>query len=221
MSDEPIESAPHDHAAAIPLARTDPDAIEERTWLGRPVPDGYTGMIDELRELLDRVAAAAPTTELVSDATKVVADLNTRLAEYPVDESDQVAGKLVTVPGRGQLAVPAVHVEQLDDMRMTGRVRFGRHFLGSNGAVHGGAIPLLFDDLLGRLALTGGRSRSRTAFLHVDYRSITPIDTDLRVEAHFEREDGRKRYLRGRLHCGDRLCAEASGLFVALRPGQP
>ena len=220
MSDDSTESARHDHAAAIPLARTDPDAVEDRTWFGKPVPDGYTGMIDELRDLLDRVAAAAPTTELVTDATKVLADLNARLAEYAVDESDQVSGRLVTVPGRGQLAVPAVHVDQLDDLRMTGRVRFGRHFLGS-GAVHGGAIPLLFDDLLGRLALAGGRSRSRTAFLHVDYRSITPIDTDLRVEVHFEREDGRKRYLRGSLHCGDRLCAEATGLFVALRPGQP
>jgi acyl-coenzyme A thioesterase PaaI-like protein len=196
------------------------EPTEERTWLGRPVPDGYTGMIDELRELLDRVAAAAPTTDLVTDATKIVADLNARLAEYAVDESDQVSGTLITVPGRAQLAVPAVHVEQSDHLRMTGRVRFGRHFVG-NGAVHGGAIPLLFDDLLGRLALTGGRSRSRTAFLHVDYRSITPIDTDLRVEAHFEREDGRKRYLRGSLHSGDRLCAEAFGLFVALRPGQP
>jgi acyl-coenzyme A thioesterase PaaI-like protein len=221
MSDEPAESVRHEPAAAIPLVRTDPDAVEERTWFGRPVPDGYTGMIDELRELLDRVATAAPSTELVTDATKVIADLNARLADYAVDDSDQVSGRLVTVPGRGQLAVPAVHVEQIDDLRMTGRVRFGRHFLGSNGAVHGGAIPLLFDDLLGRLALSGDRPRSRTAFLHVDYRSITPIDTDLQVEVHFEREDGRKRYLRGRLHCGDRLCAEASGLFVALRPGQP
>jgi acyl-coenzyme A thioesterase PaaI-like protein len=220
MSDEPTQSLRYEPAAAIPLVRTDPDAVEERTWFGRPVPDGYPDMIDELRELLDRVAAAAPTTELVTDTTKIIADLNTRLAEHTVDESDQVSGRLVTVPGRAQLAVPAVHVEQIDDLRMTGRVRFGRHFLGS-GAVHGGAIPLLFDDLLGRLALAGGRSRSRTAFLHVDYRSITPIDTDLRVEAHFEREDGRKRYLRGSLHRGDRLCAEASGLFVALRPGQP
>lgn len=162
MSDEPTKSARNEHVAAIPLARTDPDAVEERTWSGRPVPDGYTGMIDEIHELLDRVAAAAPTTDLVTEATKVVADLNARLAEYAVDEADQVSGRLVTVPGRAQLAVPAVHVEHLDDLGMTGRVRFGRHFLGS-GAVHGGAIPLLFDDLLGRLALTGGRSPSHAA----------------------------------------------------------
>jgi hypothetical protein len=32
---------------------------------------------------------------------------------------------------------------------------------------------------------------------------------------------GRKRYLHGTLHDGDRLCAEATGLFLELRPGQP
>ena len=125
------------------------------------------------------------------------------------------------MPGRAQLAVPALHIDELDEDHVAGRVRFGRHFLGSNGVVHGGAIPLVFDDLLGRLSIVGGRSRSRTAFLHVDYRSVSPIDTTLQVTAYVEREEGRKRHLRGALHDGDRLCAEISALFVELKPGQP
>jgi hypothetical protein len=34
------------------------------------------------------------------------------------------------------------------------------------------------------------------------------------------REAGRKRFVRGALHHGDDLCAEAEGLFVVLREGQ-
>ena len=35
----------------------------------------------------------------------------------------------------------------------------------------------------------------------------------------FDREEGRKRYLTGEIRHGERLCAEAHGLFVVLRPG--
>jgi hypothetical protein len=41
------------------------------------------------------------------------------------------------------------------------------------------------------------------------------------VAVWFESEQGRKRFLRGTVHHGDRLCAEAEGLFVELKPGQP
>lgn len=216
MSDESSDPQP---VAPAAIVRTDASATD-RTWQGDPVPEGYTDMVDELRELLDRVAAAAPSADLVASTTKTVAELNDRLAECAVAEPDQLSGRINTVPGRAQLTVPALHVDELEAGRMIGRVTFGRHFLGSNGVVHGGAIPLLFDDLLGRLAVVGGRPRSRTAYLHVDYRSVAPIHRMLRVEAHVEREEGRKAFLRGVLLDGDRLCAEATGLFVALRAGQ-
>lgn len=204
-----------------PLVRSDPDAAWTVTRAGTPVPDGYPEMVDQLRLLLDRIAAAVPPPDLVRETTKLVTELNGRLQTHEVLEHDQVAGQLINLPGRAQLLTPAYTVVELDDVRATGRVRFGRHHLGSNGAVHGGAIPLLFDDLLGRMALTAGRPKSRTAYLHVEYRSITPIDADLWIEAWFEREEGRKRFLRGVLKHNERVCAEANGLFVALRPGQP
>ena len=216
VSDGSAESG--EEVVVAPLVPTDSDAATA-AWTGTPVPEGYLAMVDELRELLDHVAAAVPAPELVADTTKAVAELNARLAEAAVDEPRQISGRLPAAPGRGQLAVPALHIDEIDGSRMTGRVRFGRHFLGSNGVVHGGAVPLLFDDVLGRLAVAGGRPRSRTAYLHVDYRSVAPIDTELTVEAWFDREEGRKLFLRGTLCEGDRLCAEVSGLFVALRPG--
>lgn len=215
------DEGPGPDALAAPLVRTDPRGTDRETWSGRPVPEGYTDMIDELRGLLDRVAAAWPGADVVARTRKAVAELDADLAAAEVPEPDQLSGRLVSAPGRAQLAVPCLHVDELDDHAVTGHVRFGRHFLGSNGVVHGGAVPMLFDDVLGRLALVGGRSRSRTAYLHVDYRAVAPIDTDLQVEAHFEREEGRKRFLRGTLRDGDRVCSEATALFVALRPGQP
>jgi acyl-coenzyme A thioesterase PaaI-like protein len=105
--------------------------------------------------------------------------------------------------------------------KVEGTVTFGRYFMGGGGAVHGGAIPLLFDEVLGRLASSGERAPARTAYLHTDFRSITPVGEELAVRAWFVSERGRKRILRAQLTHGDTLCAEAEGLFIALRPDQP
>jgi hypothetical protein len=205
--------------------RGTPEGLTEQLihgWYGHPeVPDGFLEMIEALRELQDRVTAAAPPADLVADVTKAVAELSNRLAAHAVDERHQVTGHVPDVPGRGQTLAPAFVIDDFDEQRAAGRVSFGRFYLGGNGAVHGGAIPLVFDDLMGRLANTGERRPSRTAYLNIDYRSITPIEQELQVAAWFESEQGRKRLLHGTLHHGDRLCAEAQGLFVELRPGQP
>ena len=126
-----------------------------------------------------------------------------------------------SIPGRGQALAPVVHVEEFTGERARGHVTFGRFYLGGNGAVHGGAIPLAFDELMGRLANTGGRTPSRTAYLHVNYRSVAPVGRRLSIEARFGREEGRKRILHGEIRHGETVCADAEGLFVALRPGQP
>ena len=115
---------------------------------------------------------------------------------------------------------PALHVEELDPDHVRGHVTFGRFFVGGNGAAHGGAIALIFDEMMGRLANTERRP-SRTAYLHVNYRSVTPIERELQLTARFDREEGRKRFLSGELRDGGTLCADVAGLFVALRPGQP
>ena len=204
-----------------PLLRSDPQAAGSVTDSGVAVPSGYLEMTSRLRVLLDLVRAATPPPAVVSEISKLTEEISEHLRPYLAPESDWMSGKLSRVPGRAQLLVPVYSVDELSDQAMAGRVRFGPHYLGSNGAVHGGALPLLFDDVLGRLAITGGRTSSRTAYLHVDYRSITPVDEDLRIECWFDREEGRKRFLRGVLRRGDQVCAEVNGLFVALRPGQP
>lgn len=88
--------------------------------------------------------------------------------------------------------------------------------------MHGGAIAQLFDSVLGLTSavLTGGPYQ-RTAYLHVNYRRIVPIDKELRVDAGIGRTAGRKIFVEGRLLDGETVLADAEALFVRLRPGQP
>jgi acyl-CoA thioesterase FadM len=54
--------------------------------------------------------------------------------------------------------------------------------------------------------------------LTIHYRSPTPLNTDLHLKARLESVSGRKILCKGTLHAGDRLCAEAEGLFIAVDP---
>jgi acyl-coenzyme A thioesterase PaaI-like protein len=195
-------------------------------WLPT-VPDdaaggpAYAWMIAELRAFLDSVAGARPDSHTVAELAGDLESWKARLADFQVGEREQVFGHRTDLSGRGQTMSPALEVVEGDAQQVTARVTFGRFFLGGGGAVHGGAIPLMFDELLGRLANAGGRSRCRTAYLNVDFRSITPVGAQLDVRGWFASEEGRKRVLRAELYHGETLCAEAEGLFVALRPHQP
>jgi acyl-coenzyme A thioesterase PaaI-like protein len=197
-----------------------------RTWQEPTVrsPGGgaeYGDMIGALRNFLDDVAAAAPdaaTTVALTDDLNRWAD---RLAKSAVPERRQIFARRLDLPGRGQTMSPSFIPIAGDREKVAGTVTFGRYFLGGGGAVHGGAIPLLFDEVLGRLASSGDRAPARTAYLHTDFRSITPVGVELAVRAWFVSEQGRKRILRAELNHGDTLCAEAEGLFIELRPDQP
>jgi acyl-coenzyme A thioesterase PaaI-like protein len=126
------------------------------------------------------------------------------------------------LPNRGNVLAVPTKMSKTPDGRIRGWARFRRFHLGRNGAVHGGALGLLFDSVLGMTSavLTGGPYQ-RTAYLHIDYRNIVPIEKQLRVDAGIDRVDGRKIFVSGSLRDGDTLLTEAQALFVLLRPGQP
>lgn len=196
------------------------------TWLDPGPPavgggPGYGAFIDSLRGFLDRVAAAEPDEAALRALTDDIAVWSQRLRGYEVGERKQVFARRWDLHGRGQTMSPKFVAEEYDDHSVQGTVTYGRYYLGANGAVHGGTIPLLFDEVMGRLANTGGRPRSRTAYLHTDFRSVTPVGVPLTVRAWFEGEEGRKRIVRAEIRDGETLCAEAHGLFLALLDGQP
>ncbi|EUA12065.1 thioesterase superfamily protein [Mycobacterium kansasii 732] len=123
---------------------------------------------------------------------------------------------------RGNILTVPMSARKTDDGRIQGWARFARFHLGRNGAVHGGALGLLFDTVLGLTAsVLTGSTRQRTAYLTINYRNIVPIEKKLQVDAGVDRVDGRKIFVSGRLTDGDTLLTEADALFVRLKPGQP
>lgn len=190
---------------------------------GRPVPVGpaFGELLSSLREVQDLFCSVNAPEEVLQAALGELRKAADELRAWEADEWDVPAGKHTELPGRGHPLLPPFVIEEQDDVSVVARVRMGRFYLGGNGAAHGGVLPLLFDDILGRLSNAGNRARARTAYLHVDYRKVTPIGPELIIEATVDREEGRKRFVSGRLRHGDAVVAEATGLFVVLREGQP
>ena len=55
-----------------------------------------------------------------------------------------------------------------------------------------------------------------TGTLTIRYRHPTPLHTELRFEARVARVERRKNFIDGQLYAGDRLCAEADGIFISV-----
>lgn len=88
--------------------------------------------------------------------------------------------------------------------------------------MHGGILPLLFDHLFGMTVIMSGRTISRTAFLHVNYRQVVPVGVPLTASSRIDEVDRRKAFVSAEL-CDAHgvVLADANGLMVQLLPGQP
>lgn len=188
-------------------------------------PD-YGRFLDTMRALQNHARAADAPDEVISRAADALQEVCDLLAPFDADEWSSPSGRRLDLPMRGNLLTVPMRLQrdQLGEAagRLHGWARFQRFHLGRNGAVHGGAIALLFDSVLGSASwlFTGGPYQ-RTAYLHINYRSIVPIDKELQVETWTSRTEGRKIFLEVRLCDGDTVLADAEALFVVLKPGQP
>ena len=72
-----------------------------------------------------------------------------------------------------------------------------------------------FDEVLGSAQSLGGRP-GMTGTLTIHYRRPTPLHTELRFEGRVDAGRRPQDVHRGTVHAGDRLCAEAEGLFMAI-----
>lgn len=180
----------------------------------------YGAFIEQVRSLMDRARLACPSDELALETIGVLKQLNDKLDAALVDEWSAPTFTRMDLPSRGNITLPPYIVDKADRDGVDARITFRTFHLGGNKAAHGGQVALGFDDLVGMAAALYSGEVTRTASITVDYRSITPLDTELRVRAWTERQEGRKVYVRATLHDGDRLCAEANGLFIVLKPGQ-
>ena len=197
-------------------------------------PGIQTQLADELR------AAARALNECVIDEAAARAALVTakRLRQqlagtrrprwYETDDLERRAGP-ATRTGfnthsmyRGTdnvLSVPLTsRLVSLPDGRraVEGHVTCPPLYEGPPGGVHGGYVAGLFDDVLGSaLQLVPGPS-ALTGTLTVRYRSLTPLQTGLRFTGWIHHVSGRRVVARATCHAGERLTAEAEGLFVRI-----
>ena len=194
--------------------------MEPRTPFEPGEVEEYGRLIETAREALDLLAGARPSVSAMRELQQLATASAAILREHQVPEDESVYGRLSALPSRGQLMTPLYEILEISPDRLVARVRFGRALLGGGAAAHGGTIPLLVDELFGVLINAGTTKYARTAYLKVDYRSVTPLDEDLLFDARVDAVEGRKRFLVGELRRGEVVCAETTCLFVELRDQQ-
>ncbi len=183
---------------------------------------GFGRFLAAMRRLQDLAVSVDPDPATWIDAADRVEGLVDLLDPYQAPEGVGPAQRVPTLPGAGSLLMPPWFVDKFEPDGVELRVRFSRFHVGGNSAVHGGVLPLLFDSVFGMVIHAAGRPISRTAFLHVDYRRVTPIDTDLIARGRIRDTEGRKAFVESELYDpAGNLLAEANGLMIRLLPGQP
>lgn len=111
---------------------------------------------------------------------------------------------------------PPLSIVRHED-HVVGEGTFGPAYEGPPGCVHGGYIAAAFDEVLGFTQSLAGQA-GMTVQLDVTYRAPTPLHRPLRFVGRLTATEGRRIHTHCTLHAGDTLCAEATAMFVALRP---
>jgi acyl-coenzyme A thioesterase PaaI-like protein len=166
---------------------------------------------------IDELAAAAEELERLAGRLEAFpgGSIYEGFAESPLAGPDPAAFfDHSPMLGRANPLAPPLELWADGDV-MFGRATFGAAYEGPPGCVHGGYVAAAFDEVLGSTQSLAGRP-GMTARLSVDYRSPTPLHTELAFAGRVVGIEGRKTFTRGTVHAGDRLCAEAEGLFVAI-----
>jgi acyl-coenzyme A thioesterase PaaI-like protein len=208
------------------LVATDINAAHSGGGFNPPEPTMQGGLdygrfVEAVRTLQDHTRAADAPDDVITKAAMMVEAVSDLLAPYEADEWTTPSGRRMDLPNRGNILQVPADLKTVGD-EVEGVIRFRRFHLGRNGAVHGGALGMMWDSVLGFAAFRLTNSlKQRTAYLHVNYRAIAPIEKDLQVDARVERSEGRKIFVTGRLLDGDEVISDAEALFVKLNRGQP
>jgi acyl-coenzyme A thioesterase PaaI-like protein len=121
------------------------------------------------------------------------------------------------VIGAANPLAPPMSIRVLDDGSVRSEITMRPIHEGPPGAVHGGWVASLLDQLLG-IANTVAHVGGMTAELTVRYRRATPYGVPLVLRARTDSVDGRRIYASGEIVADGVVTAEATGLF--LRPSE-
>jgi acyl-coenzyme A thioesterase PaaI-like protein len=143
------------------------------------------------------------------------------LADESTEDAEGAAGghfDFSPLIGRSNPLSPPIAMSADESGRVTGRVCFGSAYEGPPGCVHGGYVAAAFDEVLG-FAETFSNAPGMTGTLTVVYRTPTPLHVEVVFTAWITRIEGRKIFVSGELHAGERLCATCDAVFVSMRAG--
>lgn len=182
-----------------------------------------------IRQLMDCLCATdAPEEELLAIAEQVRESAERfqsqpRMVDLPGVAEGSLAGGMEMfmdrspVVGRSNPLAPPLTLDPDQDAKIVrGEVFFGRAYEGAPGCVHGGYVAAIFDEALGMACVFSGMP-GMTGELTIRYRKPTPLEVPLRLEARFDRQEGRKIYNSGELWADDLLVAESSGIFISIQ----
>jgi acyl-coenzyme A thioesterase PaaI-like protein len=185
-------------------------------------PPGLGRFVAAMRRLQDLTVSTKPESSMWTTAAEHVEKACALLHGHQVPEGLAPAGRVIELPGLGHPLLPPWTVTDSGPDGVTMAGLFTRFHVGGNNVVHGGMIPLFYDWHFGMVVSTAGLSPSRTAYLHVDYRNITPIDEPLTAYGRITDIDRRKAFVTATMTAADgTLLSEANGLMVRLLPHQP
>jgi acyl-coenzyme A thioesterase PaaI-like protein len=213
-----------------PLRASSPSEAPRTFW---DVPEPTTDAWREKRRLaaaLRELAALCVTTDAPETTLSYAADAASRIVEHlsafptrtfkdgwascATPDDFAVFADRAPLTGESNPFAPPMHLHMQGDEAI-GHIVFGPMFEGIPGCVHGGLVAAAFDQVFGYLQVKRG-VRSLTGSLTVRYRKPTPLQTELRFEAHVERVEGRRSYVISRLMAGEEVTAEAEAIFIAL-----
>lgn len=192
-----------------------------------PRRSAHHRLADAVRRLVERLVATDASEDVLRGAATEIETVLERFGEshqswvYEYAEAanaGEPGAQFDHSPliGKANPLAPPMMLEAQGD-RVVGRVRFGIPYEGPPGCVHGGYVAAMFDELLGAAQSLSGKG-GMTGTLSIRYQSPTPLHTDLDLEAHVDRVEGRKIFVVGTCRANDVTTARAEGIFISIDP---
>ena len=185
-----------------------------------------------VRELIARLRVADAPPEVLAEAAALTRRASALLEPHVVHDEKPGQSHLRSVPFTGAFSVrdPAEFfpyssvvgplnpvappiVLDFDGTTVRGRVTLGEVYAGPPGAVHGGIIALIFDELLGVANVLSGVG-AFTGTLSIRYERFTAIREELELSARVDRTEGKKVFTVGTISAGGTVTARAEGIFI-------
>lgn len=181
---------------------------------------------EAVRRLMNASVLSNADATLMAEATEQINAIAGQLEDAGVREMMQLPDEdsmrrgdrpYSPVIGAANPLAPPMTVTALADETVVGECTMHPIHEGPPGAIHGGWVGMLLDQLLGHATAASG-NRGFTAELTVRYRRPTPYGVPLTLRGRTDGVDGRRVYTSAEIVVDDVVTAEAKGLFLTPSP---